>query len=340
MHVRKAVQRYIQQRKASGTADSTIRKMRYQLKLFAEWCEGMDLVEVGDLRGFDIDDYYSIRADGIAPSTLENEMFTLQDFIEFLERREAVNDGLSDKVPIPNVEKEDQSSDEKLSTPDALALIRYFRNDSEAYGTRGHAFLELAWVTGARLGGLRGLDLRDVHVDEDYVEFHHRPETGTPLKNKTEGERPVALPPTTSSVIGWYLEHYRWDVHDDHGRAPFLSSRQGRPSTHTIRDWSYVSTQPCLHSPCPHDRERETCKFVTPKHSSKCPSSRSPHRIRTGSISWQLDLGLPPWVVSERANASVDVIEQHYDKTSPRERMERRRRPFIEELEIEDLNHE
>jgi hypothetical protein len=103
-----------------------------------------------------------------------------------------------------------------------------------------------------------------------------------------------------------------------------------------MRAWSYLATEPCLHSPCPHDRERASCEYVNYTHASKCPSSRSPHQIRRGSITWQLDLGIPPAVVAERVNASTDVIKLHYDAASPRERMERRRRPFIDNLDIDD----
>jgi hypothetical protein len=98
--------------------------------------------------------------------------------------------------------------------------------------------------------------------------------------------------------------------------------------------WSYLATLPCLHSPCPHGRERPTCEFTTHAHASKCPSSRSPHKIRTGSITWQLDLGIPPEVVANRVNASLETIEQHYDVADPRERMEKRRRPHVENLEL------
>jgi hypothetical protein len=67
---------------------------------------------------------------------------------------------------------------------------------------------------------------------------------------------------------------------------------------------------------------------------SKCPSSRSPHQIRTGSITWQLDNGVPPEVVSTRANVGVQTLKKHYDKATPRKRMERRRRRFIDQLNI------
>jgi len=334
MGIREAIQRYLNQR-AADAADSSLSTWRYQLKLFAEWCEGVGIDEVGELRGYDVDDWYGLRADAVAPATLEGEMWTLKKFVEYLERREAVEDGLAEKVPIPNVDDEDRSNDVQLPTDRAMALLRYFRETSAVYGTRDHAFLELAWMTGARKGGLRALDLRDVHPDDNYVEFTHRPGTGTPLKNKSDGERPVGIPPSTSDVLKRYIDHHRLDVHDDTGRAPLLASMKGRPVGGTIQYWSHLATQPCLHTACPHDRERDTCEYTHRHHASKCPSSRSPHKIRTGSIGWQLDVGLPPWVVAERANATLEVIEQHYDKRTPRERMERRRRPFISNLELE-----
>lgn len=104
-----------------------------------------------------------------------------------------------------------------------------------------------------------------------------------------------------------------------------------------MRVWSYQATQPCLHSPCPHGREREDCQYTERPHASKCPSSRSPHKIRIGSITWQLNIGFPPEVVAERVNASIEVIEQHYDKESPHERMEQRRRKYISNME-DDYN--
>ena len=97
-----------------------------------------------------------------------------------------------------------------------------------------------------------------------------------------------------------------------------------------------------IHSPCPHGRKRETCQFTSYGQASKCPSSRSPHRIRTGAITWFLNRGWPPEDVAERVNASVDTIEQHYDKADPderrrrlRERMEDRRRKLVDQLQIQ-----
>jgi len=344
---REASRRYLRRREADST-EKTVSGMEYRMKIFVEWCESVGIAEVGELRPYDIDEFNEVRSATVEPVTLEGEMHTLKSLCEFLEDLGAVEDGLSDSVRIPKLDAEDRSNDEKLDTEDAKALLEYFRNDESDYGTRRHATLELAWITGARQGGLRALDLRDVDLGENpYVEFRHRPETGTPLKNKNGGERPVALPRETADAVEAYIQEHRYDVHDDHGRQPLLTSMRGRPNTNTIRCWTYLATHPCLHSPCPHGKEREKCDWTEYHHASKCPSTRSPHRIRTGTITWLLNLGWPPEDVAERVNASVQTIEDHYDKASTderrerlRDRMEERRRTLVEQLPVNDDDDE
>lgn len=328
--IREAVERYLSRRRADATEQS-VRAWRYRLKLFAEWCDDQELERVDDVDRLNLDEYYGHRASAVSPATLEGEMWTLKMFAQFLEQLGLVEDDLASAVRIPDVDPDDRSNEVRLDAPDAIALIRHYRT-SDRRASRAHAYLELAWVTGARKGGLRALDLRDVHVDDDYVDFVNRP--GTTLKKNSRGERPVALPPETTIVLKEYIEGGRYDVHDEHNRAPLLASREGRPSLSTMTTWSYLATLPCLHSPCPHGRERSTCEYTRYAHASKCPSSRSPHKIRTGSITWQLDLGIPPEVVANRTNASLETIEQHYDVADPRERMESRRRPYIENMNL------
>lgn len=334
-----AVDRYLR-RRAPDATEKSLYGWRYRLKRFVEWAEGIGIEVVGDLRKGDVDEFYELRSANIAPATLEGEMWTLKMFLGFLEDIGAVEEGLADAVRIPDLDPDDRTNETKLRTEAALALLRYYRNDDRAFGTRAHVFFELAWITGARVGGLRALDLQDVHLEDRYVMFRHRPETGTPLKNKSGGERPVGLPPRTVEGLKEYLRKYRHTVTDENGRAPLLASTQGRPGTNTMRNWSYESTLPCHHSACPHEKSRDTCKWTNYHQTSKCPSSRSPHQIRTGTITWLLNLGWPPEDVAERVNATVKTIEQHYDQADPSERrrrlidrMEDRRRPLVEDID-------
>ena len=338
---RDAKERYLRRRKSDST-EKSVDGWEYRLKLFVEWCEGIGIAQVSDLRGYDLDEYYELRSANVAPVTLEGEMWTLKMFFEFLEDIEAVEDGLAERVRIPDIDAEERSSDTKLHADDAKLLLTHYRQSEDDYGTRQHVFLELAWFTGARQGGLRALDIRDVHLDENpYVSFRHRPDSGTPLKNKRRGERPVGLPPETADAVQTYLDEYRHDTHDDNGRQPLLSSLRGRPSSNTVRIWSYLATLPCSYNVCPHGKDIATCEWRDRAHASKCPSSRSPHQIRTGTITWLLNLGWPPQDVAERVNATRKTIEEHYDKASPeerrrrqRERMEDRRRQLVNQLDF------
>ena len=323
MHPRQAADRYLRRRRADSTRES-VHGWEYRLKLFVEWCESVGIERIGQLQGYDIDEYYEIRSARVEPATLEGDMWTLKMFSEFLEDIGAVDDGLADSVRIPDLDPEDRSNDEKLRTEDASALLEYYRNSEKDYGTRQHAFLELAWITGARLGGLRSLDVRDFYPDEKFVEFRYRPPE-TPLKNKLRGERPVALPQETVDAVQSYIRNHRYDSHDENGRQPLLASARGRPDTNTIRVWSYLATLPCTHGECPHGKNPEGCKWTEYQHASKCPSSRSPHRIRTGVITYLLNQGWPPEDVAERVNATVKTIEEHYDKADPEQRRQRLR---------------
>jgi site-specific recombinase XerD len=332
MSPRKAVERWLNERQVE-MAESSISSYYYRLKLWVAWCEEEGIDHVDELDGWLLDQYQNYRrGQDITVSALNNEMDTLKQLMDYLERVEAVQEGLAEKVPIPEVPDEKKADEEMLDPVDAKELIQHYRN-APTRATREHAFLEVAWHTGARMGGIRALDIRDVQFDENYVSFKHRPNTDTPLKNKTKGERPVAVPGEVMDVLEAYLEHHRVDRHDDHGRQPLLTTTRGRPGTNSLRVWSYQITQPCVYEACPHGRDRDTCEYREYHNASKCPSSRSPHKLRTGSITWQRDLGFPPAVVAERVNSSIEVIEQYYDQQSALERLERRRRPYISRMD-------
>lgn len=329
---REAWERYLERRRSESTEHSQ-KTYHYRLKLFVEWCEERGLDRVADFTGWTFEEYETHRSGAdIEPITLKGEMQTLKNFVEYLERIEAVDDGLSRKVHVPNVSDSEASSDVQLLPEDAMALLQTFRSTPAANGTRRHALLELLWFTGARMGGVRALDLQDYYSEKRFVEFVHRPRTGTPLKNDKDGERPIGLPKQVCDVIDRYLKMHRREQSDEHDRQPLFTTRVGRMARSTIRADCYMATFPCHHSPCPHGKDPENCVYKVRDSASRCPSSRSPHQVRTGSIRWQFDIGIPPSVVAERVNASLDVIKKHYDKATPREQMESRRRRFVEQM--------
>lgn len=322
---RKARNRYVQHR-ASDSTKKTRQGWYYRLKVFIEWCEKVGIESVGELRPLDIDEFHDLRASEVAPVTLEGQMSTLREYLRYLEGLDAVQDSLSDAVHVPDLDADERSSDVKLATPEAMAMLDYFRNDPHVRATREHTLLELLWFTGARQSGIRALDLRDVYRDEAFVWFKHRPKEGTPLKNNMDGERPVGLPRAVMDVLEEFIDNHRDQKQDDRGRAPLFTTREGRPSDDTVRKWTYLATIPCRHSPCPHGKQRKDCGWTGYAYASKCPSTRSPHQVRTGSVTYQLNLGFPPEVVANRVNASVQTIRDHYDKADKQERRRRQRR--------------
>jgi hypothetical protein len=133
-------------------------------------------------------------------------------------------------------------------------------------------------------------------------------------------------------LIDDWLAEQRPSVTDDHGRNPLLASSRGRVGRSTLRQYVYRWTRPCSYGQeCPHDRDPETCDALEHGEASKCPSSVSPHAIRRGSITNALNNDVPDKVVSDRANVSPEVIDQHYDRRSEQEKMEQRRE-YIDSL--------
>lgn len=321
----------------SSKRDSTVSSYRYRLKHFVEWCEDEGIDSIGNVSGWDLETFETHRREkGPKPLTLNRELGTLQNFLVYCARADLVDTTLPEKVDPPDVPSDAEVDEKRLHTEDAKSLLEYYRETPGEFGTREHVTLALTWYTGVRLGGLRGLDLEDYNRDDQHVQFLHCPDEETPLKNGSDAERLVGLPGHVCDALNHYIETNRHDVYDDYGRQPLLASTVGRPSENTVRNWMYLATVPCLHSPCPHGYNPETCDFLDYTTASKCPSSRSPHQVRTGSITWQLNRGVPPKVVAERVNASVRTLKKHYDKPSMREELEERRRPYLKQLSFEE----
>lgn len=331
---REATERWLGKLRVSK-ADSTVSAYWYQLKHFVEWCESEGIDPISEVTGWDIETYETLRRNqNLAIVSLNKEMGTLKNFLEYCARVELVDESLPDKVVPPDVPAEAQVDKTRLHTDDAKALLNHYAEHD--YGSRAHALLALEWYVGARLGGIRGLDLSNYDSDREYLEFLHRPDEETPLKNGPDGERAVGLPGEVCDILNAYIEQNRHEKFDDYGRSPLLTSQVGRASENSIRAWTYLATVPCLHSPCPHGNDPETCDYLDYTTGSQCPSSRSPHQVRTGSITWQLNRGVPIEVVAKRVNTSVRVLRRHYDQPTPLEELENRRRKHIDRLDFDE----
>ncbi|WP_232702192.1 tyrosine-type recombinase/integrase [Halobacterium wangiae] len=329
---REAAERFLAKRQNKNT-DKTVRSYANRLRQFVRWAHDRDDVDVmRDLDGWIIDEYERFLDErGDAPATVKGKLVSLQELAKYCVRLDVVDDDLPERIELPKLSKDEQTSDKRLEAVDARRLLEHFRESTRDYGTIHHVVLELMWHIGGRISCFRALDLGDYDDGDRVIRFRHRPPTR--LKDGSEHERNVALTDATADALDFYIERERAEKRDENGRTPLLTTRFGRPAESTLQTWAYQATQPCVATACPHNRERATCHYTEKSHASKCPSSRAPHAIRTGSITWQLNRGLSYVKVAERVASSPETIRRYYDKADLDDELARRR-PETNDLDI------
>lgn len=321
-----AKEMYLEQRKHE-VSESTIKAHHYRLKHFVRWCHTAgDIENLNNLTGRDLQRFKTWRReDGdLNNVTMVTQLSTLRVFINWCEDIDAVASGIHDKILMPSLAKNEDRRTAILDKEAATQLLEYLRKVE--FATRKHALVELLWHTGMRIGAAQSLDKTDYDSKEKYAELHHRPDSGTRLKNKDGGERYVSLNAEVCEALDAYFKYHREKVADEYGREPLFTSQRGRPAKSTLRDEIYCATRPCEYTgECPHGREIESCEATKRDKASRCPSSVSPHAIRRGSITHHLSEDVPEKVVSDRMNVSLDVLEKHYDRRTESEKAEQRR---------------
>jgi len=321
-----AVDLYLDQRR-DELSEETLKSHRYRLKQFVEWCEEENVTNMNDLGGRDLHAYRVHRREegDLKPVSLQGQLSTLRMFLGFCASIDAVPGDLRSKVMLPSVSDSEQASETNLEPDAAKAALEYL--DTYHYASREHVVFLLFWHTGMRAGALRALDLDDCELgDEPAVHVRHSPEEDTPIKNAEKGERWVALSAPIARVVEDYIDGPREETRDDYGRDPLLTTAQGRISRSALQATVYRITRPCWYGePCPHDRDPDDCEATGFNGASKCPSSRSPHDVRSGAITAHLLEDVPVEIVSDRMDVSQKVLDRHYDRRTEREKMEQRR---------------
>jgi len=326
------IDRFLRHRE-SEVRESTMRNMRTRLRFFREWCEEREIDNLNDLTGRKLADFVAWRRGDIKDVTLQKQLTTIRVALRHWANIEAVPDGLDEKLHAPELPDGADSREVALSADRAEEILQYLREHH--YASRDHAIMVILWRTAIRRGALRSLDVDDLRPDDNALVLRHRIDEGTKLKNGENGERWVYLGPVYYQVIEDYLDNPdRYDVTDDHGREPLITTPYGRPSGNTIYKIVNRLTHPCLIGGCPHGRDPDnpsTCDAIgTDGYPSKCPSSRSPHGVRRGSITHHLNSDVSPETVSERCDVSLEVLYNHYDVRTDREKMAVRKRKLEE----------
>ncbi|SFR37250.1 Site-specific recombinase XerD [Halogeometricum rufum] len=319
-----AVEQYLDSRRPSVT-DSTYRNSKNRLGHFLDFLEEEEIDDMNDLTGRTLYNFVAWRRGDIAPITLQKQLSSLRVFLRWAADVEAVPEGLAEKVHSPELPDGAEARTVVLEEERAEAILEHLNRYE--YASRRHVCFSLLWRTGMRISSLHALDLQDLRPDDCAVDLVNRPETDTRLKNGNSGERWVYLGPRWYQVVEDYVDANRYDVTDDHGREPLVTTKQGRAHKLTVQKWIYSTTRPCMMHDCPHDEDPQTCEAMEGyQQASKCPSSRSPHTLRRGAITSHLLDGVPPEVASERMDVSLEVLYRHYDARSPGEKMNQRKK--------------
>lgn len=234
--------------KRPEVSQATIYSHKSRLNHFLRWCDHSDLDDLNELTGRDLHRYKLWRReDGdINRVTLKTQMDTLRVFIQWCESVDAVEPDLSTKVQSPTLADGENQRDVLLDGDAADRILSYLAKYE--YATIEHVTLALLWQTKMRRGAVRTLDLDDYDCGQQTLTVRHRPETGTPIKNKQRGERVVAIDDALCALLDDWITDRRHDKTDEHGREPLLTTTHGRPHGQTIQSAVYAVTRPCVYS--------------------------------------------------------------------------------------------
>lgn len=328
---RKAVEMYLDAREEE-LAEATLQSHEYRLKPFIDWCEKHDFDNINDLTGRDIHRYRVKRReeDDLKTVTMKGQLATLKVFLRFCDSIDAVDPELEDKILLPNTTGE-ESRDEMISPDHAKQILNHLAKYQ--YASLEHVFFAVLWHTGIRIGTAVSIDTVHYSADEQYLDVCHQPLLGTPLKNKENGERLIALSRPICNVIDDWIDVNHPEVTDNEERDPLFCTDSGRLSRNHARRIAYSFTRPCLiDDTCPHDRNPSECEANQSMNKAyDCPSSLSTHPIRRGAITFHLSKGTPKEVVEDRMNLSREILDTHYDERSEKEKMEQRRQYLSDE---------
>lgn len=321
----KAVELYLNDRETELTA-ATLQSHQSRLRQFKRWCARENIENLNELTGRRLHDYrHWRREDGdLSPASEKTQMDTVRVFVRWLEQIDGVAQDLHDKVRSPELTGDDNIREVMLEYERAREILDYLQRYE--YASLPHVVIGLAYHSMLRTGGLRALDVADYLPSEQALQIVHRPESGTPLKNQSEGERFIALSSEVCRLLDDWIEERRPDVVDENGREALVATLQGRAHVSTIRAICYRYTRPCeTTGECPHGRVIEECVATEHDQESKCPSSTSPHALRRGGITHALEEDYPVESLGARAAVSSEVLRRHYDSREARVRMEQRR---------------
>jgi integrase len=312
---------------------NSVQQKEYQLGFFVRWCEGTDadgprIENLNNLSGRDLTRFKNWRGENIGKVTLKTNLSAVRSFLRFCVKIDAVGHNLPDKVNVPTLNRGENERETLVETNEASDILDYL--STFEYASFDHVLFLLQWTTGMRMSGLHSLDVGDVNREEATLRVVHRPDHGTRLKNKQDGERVIALSASVVETVGDYIDHNRIDSTDEYGRKPLFATRYGRMHKNQMNKHIYSVTRPCaVDKECPSGKDPSECDYTGGYDANlKCPHNNRPHDVRRGSITAALRDEVPEKAVSDRMNVSIKTLDRHYDSRSEEEKAEMRREHF------------
>lgn len=321
-----AIELYLADRETE-ISKATLYSHSSRLGHFVRWCNSEEIENLNELTGRKLHEYRLWRRnDGnLAPASEKTQMDTIRVFVKWLESVDAVDTDLHTKVRSPTLRDGENVRNVMLDSDRAKEVLEYL--EKYEYASRPHVVLTLMWHTMMRVGAVHALDVEDYDSDQQCIAVVHRPETGTPIKNGERGQRIIALSEEVCQLLNDWVADRRPSVLGEYDRQPLIATTKGRAHRTTLRGDCYRYTRPCISTKeCPHGRLPENCEAMEYTAAFKCPSSVSPHALRRGGITHHLNHDVPAKVVGDRANVTQDILDEHYDRRNPHEKMEQRRK--------------
>lgn len=328
---------FLEERKMDK-AVSTYRNNKGHLEHFQEWCDTNDLTHFSAFSPHQILQYkLALKQDpNKNRTTVGNYFSTIRTFLTWASKYDYCDGDLPTAMQSDEFSKSGIARDRMIPFEQAKALLRYL--DKFKYATTSHVMVTILWHTGCRRRALCGLDIDDWKPvkqreggEYGILDFNHRPDTETPLKNDGAGEREVIVWPEYGNVIQDYIDVHRENRTDQHGRKPLIVSPSGRYQPNSIQPKINALTRPCTFGKeCPQGRNPDECEATYFEKAAKCPDAYSPHPFRRAAITYHLEE--KDWTYegsSGRFDVSVDVLKKHYDQSSKQGRRQTRASMFF-----------
>lgn len=258
-----AVELYLADRETE-LAESSLQRYEYLLGHFLRWCDEKDIENLNSLSGRLLQEFRIWRReDGDINKVTENkQMKAVRVFVGWLESIDAVEPDLREKVRIPTIGVDEGSRDVKLDESRIQEILTWL--GKYHYASLEHVTLSLLWHTMIRTGSARAFDLQDYNPADQYIDLVHRPDSETPLKNKSRGERLIALSDEMCKILDDWIAAKHPKTVDEYGREPLLATGNGRISQSTMKTYVYLWSRPCvIGNDCPHDRDPDDCQATS-----------------------------------------------------------------------------